>query len=82
MLLDRYMELVNSLYYELKEEVIMGSLLAKTQLPALLPASRIAASSAKRRLKKARKDGNNEVDICKFFAAKEGVMLNKATHSK
>ena len=46
MLLDRYMQLINSLYCEPKE-VPMGSLLTKTQLPALLPASRIAASSVK-----------------------------------
>ena len=32
--------------------------------------------------KKARKDGNNGVDIRKFFAAKERVMFKKATHSK
>ena len=51
-LLDRYMQLINSLYSELKEEVIMGSFLAKTQLPALLPASRIAASSVKKQLKR------------------------------
>ena len=54
------------------------------QLPALLPASRIAASSVKKKKtvkKKARKDGNNGVDICKLFVAKERVMLNKATHS-
>ena len=47
MLSDRYMQLVNSLYCETEEEVIMGSLLAKTQLPALLPASKIPASSVK-----------------------------------
>ena len=82
-LLDRYMQLVNSLYCEPKEEVIMVSFLTKTQLPTLLPASRIAASSVKETVKsKARKDGNNGADIRKFFAAKERVMLNKATHSK
>ena len=79
------MQLVNSLYCEPKEEVIMGLFLTKTQLPALLPASRIAASSVKKKKKtvkkKARKDANNGVDICKLFAAKERVMLNKATHS-
>ena len=48
MLLDRYMQLVNSIYCEPKEEVIMSSFLLKTQLPALLPASRIAASSVKK----------------------------------
>ena len=48
MLLGRYMQLVNSLYCEPQEEVIMGSLLTKTQLPALLPASRIATSSVKK----------------------------------
>ena len=47
MLLDRHMQLVNSLYCGPKEEVIMGSFLTKTQLPALLPASRIAASSVR-----------------------------------
>ena len=47
MLLDQYMQLVNSLYCEPKEEVIMGSFLAKTQLLALLPTSTIAASSVK-----------------------------------
>lgn len=46
MLLDRYMPLINSLYCE-PNEVTMGSLLTKMQLPALLPASRIAASSVK-----------------------------------
>ena len=46
MLLDQYIQLVNSLYCEPKE-VIMGSFLAKTQLLALLPASTIAASSVK-----------------------------------
>ena len=55
MLWDRYMQLVNSLYCEPKEEVIMGSFLAKTQLPALLPASRIAASSVKKTVKKSEK---------------------------
>ena len=81
MVLDRYMQLVNSLYCEPKEKVIMGSFLTKTQLLALLPASRIAACSVKKTVKKkARKDGNNGVDIRKFFAAKERVMLNKATH--
>ena len=84
MLLDRYMQLVNSFYCEPKEEVIMGSFLTKTQLRALLPASRIAVSSVKNNSvkKKARKDGSNGVDIRKFFAAKERVILNKATHSK
>ena len=43
------MQLVNSFYCELKKEVIMGSFLTETQLPALLPASRIAASSVKKR---------------------------------
>ena len=43
MLLGRYMQLVNSLYCEPKEAVILGSLLTKTQLPA----SRIATSSVK-----------------------------------
>ena len=43
MLLDRYMQLVNSLYCKPKEKVIMGLFLTKTQLPALLPQSRIAA---------------------------------------
>ena len=52
MLLDRYMQLVNSLYCEPKEEVIMGSFFTKTQLPAFLPASRIAASSVKKQLKR------------------------------
>ena len=41
MLLDRYMQLVNSIYCEPKKEVIMGSFLTKMQLSA----SRIAASS-------------------------------------
>ena len=82
MLLDQYMQLVKSLYCEPKEEV-MGSFLTTTQLPALLPAWRIAASSLIKIVKKkARKDGNNGVDIRKFFAAKEQVMLNKANHSK
>ena len=49
------MQLVNSLYCEPKEEVIMGSLLAKTQVPALLPASRIEASSVKKNVKKGKK---------------------------
>ena len=44
MLLSRYMQLVNSLYCEPKEAVILGSLLTKTQLPA----SRIATSSVKK----------------------------------
>ena len=52
MVLDRYMLLVNSLYCEPKEEVILCSFLTKTQLPALLPASRIAASSVKKQLKR------------------------------
>ena len=55
MLLDRYMQLVSSLYCEPKEEVIMGSLLTKTQVPALLPASRIEASSVKKNVKKGKK---------------------------
>ena len=61
----------------LKKKLLWVRFLAKTQLPALLPASRIAASSVKKQLKKARKDGNNRVDIHKFFAAKDQVMLNK-----
>ena len=58
--------------------------LTKTQLPALLPAWRIGASSVKKKRfeKKARKDGSNRVGICNFFAVKERVMLNKATHSE
>ena len=44
MLLSQYMQLVNSLYCEPKEAVILGSLLTKTQLPA----SRIATSSVKK----------------------------------
>ena len=79
MLLDRYMQLVNSIYCDPKKEDIMGSFLTKMQLSAL----RIAASSVKKTVKKkAREDGSNGVDICKFFAAKERIMLNKATHSK
>ena len=79
MLLDQYMQLVNSLYCEPKEEVITGSFLTKTQLPALLPAFKKNIKTVK---KKTRKDANNGVDIRKFFAAKERIMLNKATHSK
>ena len=75
MILDRYVQLVNSLYCEPKEEVIMDWFLTKTQLSALLPASRIAASSEKTVKKKARNNGNNGVDIRKFFAAKERVIL-------
>ena len=82
MILDRYVQLVNSLYCEPKEEAIMDWFLTKTQLSALLPASRIAASSEKTVKKKARNNGNNGVDIRKFFAAKERVMLNKATRFK
>ena len=48
MLLDRYRQLVNSLYCKPKEEVIMGLFLARTQLPVLLPASRFAESSVKK----------------------------------
>ena len=36
MLLDRYMQLVNSLYCEPKEEVNMGRFLTKTQFPAFI----------------------------------------------
>ena len=61
------MQLVHSLYCEPKEDVIMGSFLTKTQLPALLSTSRIVASSVKKTVKnKARKDSNNGVDIRKF----------------
>ena len=67
----------------LKKKLLWGSFLTTTQLPALLTAWRIAASSLIKIVKKkARKDGNNGVDIHKFFAAKEQVMLNKAIHSK
>ena len=45
--------------------------MTKTKLLALLPASRAAASSIKNAVKrKAKKDGNNGVDIRTFFAAK------------
>ena len=43
------MQLVNSLYMEPKEEFIMGSFLKKSQLPALVTALRIAASSVKKK---------------------------------
>ena len=46
------MQLVNSLHCEPEEEVIMDSFLTKTHLPALLPASRTAASSVKKKLKR------------------------------
>ena len=89
MLLDRYMQLVNSLYGEPKEEV-MSPVLTKTQLPAYylhreLQYLRLKKKKKKKKKtvkKKARKDGNNGVDIRQFFAAKERVMLNNATHSK
>ena len=55
MILDRYVQLVNSLYCEPKEEAIMDWFLTKTQLSALLPASRIAASLEKNSQKEGKK---------------------------
>ena len=83
MLLDRYMQLVNSLYCEPKEEVNMGRFLTKTQFPAFIFCIKNLSIFSKKTVKtKARKNSNNGVDIRKFFTAKERVMLNKATHSK
>ena len=52
MLLDQYMQLGKSLYCGPKEEVIMGLFLTKTQLLALLTASKFATSSVKKQLNK------------------------------
>ena len=46
-LFGRYMQLLTPFIVSLKKK-FLGSLLTKTQLPALLPASRIATSSLKK----------------------------------
>jgi len=67
MLLDRYKQLVDTLYCEPKDEVIMGSFLTKTQQPLPIEARQHSVKIPAK--KKAR---HNEADIRKFFLNTSG----------